>query len=277
MSYKISTNRHSLIAQRYLGNSTRKVNQASQQLSSGDRIVNSAVDPSGLAISEKLKAGITSFGQARRNINDGISFLQVAEGDLGNIMQMAIRMKELSVQAASDTVSDDARRATNAEFQSLKTEIDRTAKISNFNGLKLLDGSSKRYEFHVGIHGQKSSNTVVYNTEELSATTKDLGITRAEIGTKGGAQSALGNVDRMIEKINAKRADAGSLGARLISSINNNQIQEESFAAGNSRIRDTDVATAVSQRASQKIIQSATTSMLKDANNKNKQVERLLS
>lgn len=273
---KISTNQHSLIAQRYLGNSTKKVNLASQQLASGDRIINSAVDPSGLAISEKLKAGIKSFGQARRNINDGISFLQVAESDLANITDMAVRMKELSVQAASDTANNEAKAAIDIEFQGLKKEIDRIAANSSFNGMKLLDGTSKKYEFQIGIHGQKSANTVVYNTSELSSTTKDLGINRATIANKSGAQSALGQVDRMIEKLNAKRADAGTLGTRLISSINNNQIQQESFAAGNSRIRDTDIAIAASERASQKLVQAATTTMLKEANYKNKNAERLL-
>lgn len=260
-----------------MGQSTQKVNRSSQQLSSGDRILNSAVDPSGLAISEKLKAGIRSFGQARRNINDGISLLQVAEGDLANIMNLAIRMKELSVAASSDTLSNDARSAVDAEFQSIKTEIDRTAKISNFNGLNLLNGDDKKFDFQVGIHGQTGTNTIVYSTKDLTATADELGISGAEIRSKAGAQMSLGKIDRMITKINAKRSEAGSLSSRLMSSISNNEIQNESFAAGNSRIRDTDVAQAVSEQASQSIIQGATVGMLKEINGRNKNVERLLS
>src|SRR3989339_469298 len=152
MGLRINTNIPSLAAQRSLSNTTRSMNQNLRALSSGERITKAGDDAAGLAISENLKSQIRGIRQARRNAGDAISLVQTAEGGLNEVSNIIIRLRELSIQAASDTVGDAERAFANIEFQQIKEELDRIAQSTEFNGTKLLDGTGGTLEFQVGIH-----------------------------------------------------------------------------------------------------------------------------
>ena len=140
MGLRIATNVSSLVAQRNLDQIKRKQDKTFQRLSSGSRIVSAGDDAAGLAISDRLRGIIRSTGQAARNTNDGIALLQTAEGGLSELASILIRLKELSVQSASDTIGDIGRSFSDKEFQQLVDEIDRIANVTEFNGRKLLNG-----------------------------------------------------------------------------------------------------------------------------------------
>ena len=141
MSLTISTNVASISAQKTMSSTKRELNKSYAQLASGSRITKAADDAAGLSISEKLKSNIRGYEQAKRNANDGISMVQVAEGSLGEVSNILTRMRELGVQAASDTVGSKERQFIDKEVQQLKNEIERIAQSSRFGDTKLLDGS----------------------------------------------------------------------------------------------------------------------------------------
>ena len=169
MGFRINTNVASLQAQ----NSLTKVNRESQEsfskLSSGQRITKASDDAAGLAISEKLKAEIRSSQQATRNANDGISMIQVAEGGLNETSNILTRLRELAIQSASDTLGDAERSMTNLEYQQLKSEMDRISKVTEFNGKKLLDGTSDKYDFQVGSKNDPFQDRITFDGSALDA------------------------------------------------------------------------------------------------------------
>ena len=132
MGLRVGTNVSSLTAQRALGVSSRRQESSLAKLASGDRIIKSGDDAAGLAISEKLKANIRGSRQAARNAGDGISMVQTAEGGLSEVSNILIRLRELSVQAASDTVGNEERKFSDIEFQHLSKEVDRLADTTTF-------------------------------------------------------------------------------------------------------------------------------------------------
>ena len=140
MGFRINTNVSSIAAQRSLSRSNRESESTLAKMSSGTRITKAADDAAGLAISEKLKARIKSNSQANRNANDGISMVQTAEGGLDEVSNILTRLRELSIQSASDTVGDVERGFTDMEYQNLKQEVERIAQVTEFNGIKLLSG-----------------------------------------------------------------------------------------------------------------------------------------
>ena len=144
MGLRIRTNVQSLNAQRRLGESNKAAGNSMEKLASGYRINKSADDAAGLAISEKMKAGIVSEKQAKRNANDGVSMLQVAEGAMNEVSNILVRMRELATQASSDTISNNEREYTNREYTQLTEEIDRISNVTEFSGVKLLKGEGAK-------------------------------------------------------------------------------------------------------------------------------------
>ena len=191
MGLRINTNVTSLSAQRTLGVNNEAQAKSLGKLSSGTRIVRSADDAAGLAISEKLKAQIRGQSQAERNANDGISMIQTAEGGLSEIGNILIRMRELSVQAASDTVGDSERAFTDLEYQNLKQEIERISQVTEFNGKKLLNGAGETYDFQIGINNNDFQDRIKFNTEMLNSSVSNLGVDGLAINNKEDAQGAL--------------------------------------------------------------------------------------
>jgi flagellin len=266
MGLRINTNVPSLSAQRSLRKTLNSLSSNYNKLSSGERIYRASDDAAGLAISEKLKANIRGIRQAKRNTNDSISLIQVAEGGLSEISNILIRMRELGVQAASDTIGDDERAFADIEFQLLKEEIDRIAKSTEFSGKKLLDGSTPTMEFQVGIYNDPLLDRITYNGSEVAVTVNNLGVGAESILTKQGAQSSLTSIDNGILGVNESRAKLGAIQNRLVSTLANLEVSDENNSAAKSRIRDVDVAEETAKLSKNNILFQAGTSVLSQAN-----------
>lgn len=253
-------------AQRTLGNTNRAQGETLNKLSSGNRIVKSADDAAGLAISEKLKAQVRGLKQAERNANDGISMIQTAEGGLSEISNILTRMRELSVQAASDTVGQQERQFSNLEYQNLKQEIERISQVTEFNGRKLLDGTGTQYDFQIGINNNDFQDRIKFNAAQLNSTVGSLGVNELSVANKENAQMGLAALDTAIQKVSGQRAELGAKQNRLTSTINNLQVGSENLSSANSQIRDTDYATETAKNAKLTILSNAGTAVLSQAN-----------
>jgi flagellin len=276
MGFRINTNISSLSAQRSLGKSNAASQSTLAKLSSGTRITKSADDAAGLAISEKLKATIRSSQQADRNANDGISMVQTAEGGLDEVSSMLTRLRELSIQSASDTVGDTERSFTDMEYQNLKQEIERISQVTEFNGTKLLDGSADKLDFQIGVNNDDFQDRISYDAQLTNSSTESLGIDGIGVSSKEGAQESLATLDSAIENISGQRANLGALQNRLVSTSNNLQTSVENLSAANSRIRDVDYAQASADNAKNNILNQAGTSVLAQANAQGQNALRLI-
>jgi flagellin len=266
MGLRIATNVQSMNAQRNLTGSNERQALALNKLSSGQRITKAGDDAAGLAISEKLKGSIRSLQQANRNANDGISLIQTAEGGINEVSNILLRLRELSVQAASDTVGDVERGFTDKEFQALKSEIDRISQVTKYNGTDLLNGSGKTLDFQVGIDNHPENDRLQYATSATDVTLGRLGLTSTAVASKESAQENLAKIDMAIQRVNENRAGLGALQNRLSSTVNNLSISTENLAAANSRIRDADMAVESSELTKQSILSQAGTAVLAQAN-----------
>lgn len=276
MGFRINTNVSSLSAQRALSVNNRESQDTLSKLSSGSRITKAADDAAGLAISEKLKARISSTDQANRNANDGISMVQTAEGGLDEISSMLTRLRELSVQSASDTVGDTERGFTDMEYQNLKQEIERISQVTEFNGTKLLSGQGGKLDFQIGVNNNEFQDRISYDTTEQNAGISSLGVDSLSVSSKEGAQNSLESIDSAIEKVSGQRASLGAIQNRLTSTSNNLQITNENLSAANSRIRDVDYAQASAQNAKNNILNQAGTAVLAQANQSGQNALRLI-
>lgn len=276
MGLRINTNVSSLAAQRALGKARRNLESSLEKLASGERINKASDDAAGLAISENLKADIRGMRQARRNAGDAISLIQTSEGALSEISNNIIRLRELAVQASSDTVGDTERGYADIEFQHLKDEIDRISSSTEFNGIKLLDGSGGTLEFQVGINNDPELDRMYYDKTAIDSTLASLGISAETISTKIGAQSSLRKLDDALVYISGARANLGAIQNRLSSIINNLSITDENLNAANSRIRDVDMAKETANFTKNNILSQAGVSVLQQANQFPQVVMKLL-
>jgi flagellin len=246
------------------------------QLSSGSRINKSADDAAGLAISENMKAGIRSTRQANRNAQDGVSLVQTAEGGLNEIGNIIVRLRELGIQAASDTVGNTERGFLNKEVVQLKDEMQRITQVTTWGKTKLLDGSTPNYDFQVGIYNNEKDDRISFKSDENTATIDSLGLAGVDYSSKEGAQAALESLDKAQDHVNGIRSNLGALQNRLVSTINNLGVSEENMSAANSRIRDTDVASATAEMTKNNIMLQAATSTLAQANSKDQLALKLI-
>lgn len=263
---RINTNQMAVNAQRNLRMNQSTLQGSTEKLASGQRINKSADDAAGLAISEQLHASIRSFQQAGRNAQDGISFVQVAEGGMAEVSNMIIRLRELSVQGASDTVGDKERGYLNNEVQQLKLEVQRIAQGTEFNGAKLLDGSGTKLDFQIGVKNDDFLDRISYDPSRTNVTLDSLGIAGIDVSNKEGAQAGLESLDTSLSVINANRAELGALQNRLTSTIANTEVAIENFSAAKSRIRDTDFSTTSADLARDSVKIQASTAVLAQAN-----------
>ncbi len=276
MGLRINTNVASLAAMRTLNNTKNALDGSLERLSSGSRINRAGDDAAGLAISENLKASIRGFRQAKRNAQDGISLIQVTEGGLNEVSNMIVRLRELAIQAASDTIGDKERSFTDREFQALKSEMQRIADSTSFNGTEVLNGSAGIFEIQVGIHNNPMADRVVYNAESSNVTLETLGLVGESVATKIGAQTSLASLDNALYRVNSVRADLGAMQNRLQSTINSLAISDENLSAANSRIRDADLAQEVSEMTKNNILMQSGISVLGQANNQSQMALKLL-
>lgn len=265
MGMRITTNVAAINAQRQLTTSQRNIQNSMAQLSSGYRINRSADDAAGLAISENMKAQLRSLAQAKRNANDGISLVQTAEGAMAEINNLGVRLRELAIQASSDTVGENERQFINVEVQQLKSEIERIALSANWNSVPLLDGSTPVFDIQIG--SQATENDVIsYDASQNVATLEGLGLLDLDYSTKEGALAGIGALDLATQSVSGMRANIGALQNRLQSTIETLSVSEENIAAANSRIRDTDIAQTSSEMARNQVMLQAGTATLAQAN-----------
>jgi flagellin len=266
MGLRINTNVASLNAQRNLGSTRISMNRSLEKLSSGQRINRAGDDAAGLAISENLKAQIRGLGQAERNAEDGISLVQIAEGALGEVSNILIRLRELSVQAASDTIGTTERKFLNVEFEQLTSEVDRIANSTEFNRVPLLNGTGAVFDIQIGTRNDPISDRLTFDASSADVNIAALGLNLASVSDKISAQNSLTSIDQAIISVSGIRADFGALQNRLQSTVNNIQTSIENLASANSRVRDTDVAAETAELTKQNILMQAGTSVLSQAN-----------
>lgn len=272
---RITSQIASLSAQKYLAQNQRKLELSMQQLASGSRFANSSVDPAGQAISESLKSQVRGFETATMNAQNASSLVQQAEGALNEQNNILIRLRELSVQSASDTFSEVERGFLNNEFVQLTEELDRIAKTTRFGSQNLLDGTERTYEFHVGI-GSRGDNIIKYQ-QDANTTAAQLGIDGLTIEDQSGARDALDAIDVALEQIGSARAKLGSVQSRMDHVINNNESQKENLVAAQSKIADTDVAKAISDVRRGQVMQQYQIAMLAAANESDGMVLKLVA
>jgi flagellin len=276
MGFRIATNVQSLTAQRSLSKISTQESKTTAQLASGSRITKSSDDSAGLAISEKLRANIRSSQQANRNANDGISMIQVAEGGLDEGANILIRLRELAIQSASDTVGETERSYTDLEFTQLKDELQRISQTTEFNDVNLLDGSSDKLEFQIGAGNDQFEDRIVYDPGKINAGLDALGLGGEQVNSKEGAQNSLEKIDDAINTVSGQRAELGALQNRLITTSSNLETGVENMSAANSRIRDVDYAEATAKNTQNNIMKQAGISVLSQANQTPQQALRLI-
>jgi flagellin len=276
MGLRIATNVASLNAQKNLAFTQRNSERSLARMSSGMRINQAADDAAGLAISEQLKGQIRGLRQASRNANDGISLVQVAEGGLNEVSNMLIRLRELGVQGASDTLGDTERKFIDVEYQQLKSEIQRISEVTTFNGRDLLNGTGGVIDIQVGTHNDAFKDRISFNASAANASLESLGLTAEGSATKEQAQMSIDSIDKAIVSVNAIRANFGAMQNRLTSTTSNIAISDENLSAANSRIRDADIAAESSELTRNNILMQAGISVLAQANSASQMALKLL-
>ncbi len=266
MGLRINTNLASINSQRHLRRTRESLDKTFERLSSGQRINRAGDDAAGLAISENLKAQIRGLKQAERNGMDGISLVQIAEGGLTEISNILIRLRELAVQAASDTIGATERKFLNVEFEQLTSEVDRIAASTEFNRVPLLNGTGAVFDIQIGTGNDPISDRLTFDAASADVNVAALGLNLASVADKISSQNSLSAIDQAIVSVSAIRADFGALQNRLQSTVNNIAISIENLSAANSRVRDTDIAAETAELTKNQILMNAGTSVLAQAN-----------
>ncbi len=264
MSMSIRTNISSIDAQRNLFNTEVMMDSSMAKLSSGFRITKAGDDAAGLGISSNLGAQIRSYNQAARNASDGQSLIQTAESALNESTNILTRLRELAMQSASSNIGDTERGYIQDEVTALTTEIDRIANDTEFNGQKLLDGSSTTLTFQIGIRNNATNDQVNFTT--ISATAGNLGISGLSLSSQTAAQTALDTIDTAIGSVSTARATLGAAGNRLASVTTTIRTAAEMLSAANSGIRDVNVAEETANLSKSQILMQAGVSVLAQAN-----------
>ena len=273
MALIVNSNPASISAQRNLAISTNQLGRSVERLSSGLRITRAADDAAGLGLSETLRAHIRSINQAVRNSSDGISLTQIADGAASTIGSLLSRLRELASQSSSGTVGATERSYIDQEFLALRSEMDRIAQVTEYNGQALTSGSTISFTMQVGFKSG-SGNTLSMDLNDL--TINSLGLSSVNVSTSDNAQSALSNIDSAISAVATARAEYGSLQNRFEATIANLSISAENLTAAESRIRDADIAYETSQFTKNQVLVQTGIAVLAQANTLPQQALALL-
>jgi flagellin len=260
----INTNVQSLNAQRNLMTSSGSLSTSMQRLSSGLRVNSAKDDSAGLAIAERMSAQVKGMNVAIRNANDGISLAQTAEGALGKVGDSLQRMRELAVQSANASNSDDDRANLDAEYQELALEVTRVLEGTKFNGTNLLN-SSAGLTFQVGADNV-ATDQIAINTTNLTAGSGITAVVAGGVGSRTNALAAMDDLDAAIDEVTTARAGFGATQNRFDSVIANLQVSSENLSASRGRIMDADFAVETSNLSRGQILQQAGTAMIAQAN-----------
>lgn len=257
---------------RQLNANTANTNKAIEKMSSGLRIVRAGDDAAGLAISEKMRGQIRGLDMATKNAQDGISLIQTAEGALNETHSILQRVRELAVQSANDTNTDDDRAELQKEVKELRNEVDRISTTTEFNTKKLLDGAGiSGAVFHIGANKDQAISLSVGNMGAAS-----LGISTVAIDTQSGANAAIATLDAAIKSVSSERSKLGAYQNRLEHTINNLGTTSENLSAAESRVRDADMAKEMMNQTKNNILAQASQAMLAQANQQPQSVLQLL-
>ncbi len=276
MGFTIQTNSLANTAMRNLNNTEERMGSVVQKLATGSRIVRAADDPAGLAISDQMNATIRSLNQAMRNSQDATSLIQVFEGGTTEVSNMLIRIRELSIQSASDTVGERERSMLNLEVQELKSEITRVARTTTFMGRELLSGNEVKLEFQVGVNNDAAKDRITFNPGNSDLTSDGLDLGNIDISERENAQNGLSTLDGAIVRVNELRAKIGSAQNRLQTTINSQGIYIENMMNAKSRIRDADMASETTNLTRETILRQSGVAVLQAANENPKLALQLL-
>lgn len=267
MGLRIKSNLPSKLVQKELRKVAQSADESYGRLASGKRIMKSADDAAGLGIAKKMEAEVRGYRMAQRNANAGISMIQVAEGGLDESSNILTRMRELSIQAASDTVGGRERGYLNLEYEQLTHEVDRISKTTTFSGAPLLTGENENgvMDFHVGAYAGED-NRISFDAQSTNATGEALGISGTNILDKESAAGNLEIIDEAITQVAGFRANFGSIQSRLQSTIQNLDTASVNTEAARSQIEDVDIAAETAKVASTAIMKNAGIASLAQAN-----------
>ena len=274
----INTNVGSLTAQRNLQKTARGLHQSISRLSSGTRVNSAADNAAGMAVSENMRAQLKGFQQAMRNANDGVAVLQTAESGYQSMSDLLVRMRELAVQAANDSVSDTERGYLDTEFQDLVAEIDRISEVVEYNGINLLNGTAGSAGdgtmiFQVGTRDSADDRITIGLATQNSNT---LGVNTDDIDSQADAQSAITQIDLALELLSTDRAQIGSTINTLNVAVDGLASSIENYGTAMSQIKDTDMAEESASFSKNNVLQQAGVAMLSQANQTPNLVMRLL-
>lgn len=266
MGLRIATNVTALAAQRRLEQQYNEVKKSQSRMASGTRITSASDDAAGLAISEKMRSQTRSVSQAIRNMNDGVSVLQTAEGSMNEIGNILVRFRELSIQGASDTIGDAERSFIDKEVQQLAAEINRIANVTEFSsGIKLLNGERDKLDLQIGVNNNELDR-LEFDMQKFNVQLGNLDIEGISTLSKESSQENLGRVDQAIQILSEKRSEIGALQNRLQTDINNAMNYNENLMAARSRIYDVDMASETSDNVKNGILSQAAVSIMAQAN-----------
>lgn len=275
MAQTINTNIASMNSARTLAASQSSLTTSMQRLSSGLRVNSAKDDAAGIAIAERMNAQVRGMNVGIRNANDAISLAQSAEGAIGKVADMMQRMRELAVQSANATNSDDDRDNLNVEFTELAAQVTDALEKTKFNGLAVIGTDAATFTFQVGAY---TDDTIDVVTTDLSADTDiDAVLTGSIDGTDNtNAQTAMENIDTALDILNTERAKLGAANSRFEAAIATLQVASENTAAARGRIMDADFAAETANLSRAQILQQAGSAMLAQANQMPQQVLQLL-
>ena len=275
MPFRIRSGNASISAQRHLGKSQREVENSLKRLASGSRTVNAGDDAAGFAISESLRGQVRGLKQASLNAENALAFIQTAEGGLNEQNNILIRLRELGVQSASDTVGDQEREFIDKEFQQLIAEFDRIAQSTRFGNKQLLTGTGEEFEFQIGASNGKE-NMINFRLD-ANTTASQVGIEGLQITDQDDARDVLADIDEALLNIADARSTFGAAQSRFQYTIDNLTVQTENLETARSIISDVDVAAEVSNLVKNQILQDIGVSVLTQANGDSQRALRLLA
>jgi flagellin len=275
VSFRIGTNISAMAASRFAARAENELSHSLRAISSGSRIVDPGDDSAGYAISESLRAQALSLDQAKRNAQNANGIVQIAEGGLGEQSNILLRLRELAVQSASDTVGDEERGYLQSEFKQLSSEFDRIAQSTNYGSRKLLAGEGGDFQVHVGA--QNSSHDMINFKLNANTSASELGVDGLSVADRGDAQSSIEQIEKATSQVIKARSGYGSLQSRLEHTVNHLDVQRENIVSARSNISDVDVAQEVSKMTAAKIQNEFAMSSIAQANSSATGALRLLA
>lgn len=265
MPISMLSNQTATVAKRNLEESSEQLSKSLERLSSGKRINHAGDDAAGLTIADTLEARIRSLGQASRNTLDAISLAQVAEGGMNEVSNLILRMRELAIQAASDTVGDRERELLQLETTELREELNRLAESTRYLGTPLLNGQGRDFVFQIGPDNNEN-NRISYSASTIDLRPDTLGVDDVQLESRDDAQDAIETLDNALQKLGKPRAQLGAIQERMHSITRQLSNQQEALAAGKSRILDADFAQEASDALRYQVRMKAGAAIMAQAN-----------